>query len=81
MINCLLIQESSCSFVPESFAHARVVGASMRVSYIGTHDSESGFMAGAHIYDKRPCELSEDAIEDGYYVTRCRPIDGMRLVY
>ena len=38
-------------------------------------------MAGAHIYDKRPCELSEDAIEDGYYVTRCRPIDGMRLVY
>ncbi len=38
-------------------------------------------MVASHVYDKRICELSEKAIEEGFYVTRTRPSDGIRLVY
>jgi hypothetical protein len=59
----------------------RLIGASMRVSYTGTVDGEQGIMAASHVYDKRVCELSEKAVEEGYYVTRARPHEGIRMVY
>jgi hypothetical protein len=59
----------------------RVVGASIRVAYTGSVDEEKGFLVGSHVYDKRVCELSDKAVEDGYYVTRTRPSEGLRLVY
>lgn len=78
---CILPNETACTYIPESFAHARLVGASMTVSYIGTAEQESGFMTGSHVYDSVVCGLSEDIIEEGYYTARARPSDGIRLVY
>lgn len=59
----------------------RLVGASMRLAYTGSVQDEMGFFVAGHVYDKRVCELSEKAVEDGYYVTRCRPSEGIRMVY
>lgn len=59
----------------------RLVGGSMRVAYTGSVDEEKGFLVASHVYDKRVCEISDKAVEDGYYVTRTRPSEGIRLVY
>jgi hypothetical protein len=38
-------------------------------------------MVGSHIFDATPWTLNEDVIENGYFVTRGKPHDGIRLVY
>jgi len=38
-------------------------------------------MVGSHIFDQNPFTVSEEIIEEGYFVTRGKPADGMRLVY
>lgn len=53
----------------------------MRVSYIGTSEQESGFFTGAHLFDTTPFNIAEDTIEEGYFVTRAKPSQGIRLVY
>lgn len=72
---------SDSTFIPEKFTEARLVGASMKVSYIGTHDQESGFFTGSHIFDSTPFNINEEHIEEGYFPTRCNPSHGIRLVY
>lgn len=81
-LHCVIpVPESDFLNIQNAFTSVRVVGASIRIGYTGTVDQEQGFMVASHVYDKRVCELSEKAIEDGYYVTRTRPSDGIRLVY
>jgi hypothetical protein len=38
-------------------------------------------MVGAHVFDSTPLTLDEHTIEQGYFVTRKRPSEGIRLVY
>lgn len=65
----------------ENYGSARVVGASMRVQYIGEVQQESGIMVGSHVFDATIGMISEDIVENGYYITRGRPHEGMRLSY
>lgn len=59
-----------------------MVGASIRLTYIGSDDEESGFMSGAHVYNVSPFELSDEVIEEGHFATKnVRPNEGIRLVY
>lgn len=53
----------------------------MRVSYIGSREEESGFMVGSHLMDKPIFNINEEAVEDGHFVTRSKPHQGIRLVY
>jgi hypothetical protein len=34
--NVTFVKESDARYIPKNFSHARLVGASMRISYIGT---------------------------------------------
>lgn len=43
--------------------------------------SESGLMFGSHVFDSTLGRISEDVIENGYYITRGRPHEGIRLAY
>ena len=43
--------------------------------------TESGLMYGSHVMDSTLGRISEDVIENGYYITRGRPHEGMRLAY
>lgn len=38
-------------------------------------------MTGSHLYDKNPFNLSQEAIEEGYFPTQVKPSKGLRLVY
>lgn len=53
----------------------------MRVSYIGTKDDESGFISAGHVFDGNPWLISEERIEEAYMTHRCKPSEGMRMVY
>jgi hypothetical protein len=53
----------------------------MRVSYIGSAQDERGFMVGSHVFDATPLTIDEHTVEEGYFVTRKRPSEGIRLVY
>lgn len=57
------------------------MGASIRISWIGQTDAESGFMTGSHVYNATPFTLNDDLIEEGYMPIRARPHEGIRLVY
>ena len=59
----------------------RLVGASMRVQYIGSVEQEAGFFTGAHIWEKSPAVVSDEIVEDGFYINRGTPREGCRLVY
>jgi hypothetical protein len=43
--------------------------------------SESGLLFGSHVFDSSLGRISEDVIENGYYITRGRPHEGVRLAY
>ena len=43
--------------------------------------TESGLMFGSHVFDSTLGRISEDVIENGYYITRGRPHEGIRLSY
>lgn len=43
--------------------------------------AESGLFVGAHVYDSTLGRISEDVIENGYYISRGRPHEGIRLAY
>ncbi len=43
--------------------------------------SESGLIFGSHVFDSTLGRISEDVIENGYYITRGRPHEGIRLAY
>ena len=73
--------ESRISSMLSAFVALRLVGASIRISYTGTVEGESGMLCGSHVYDKRIVENSEKATEEGFFVTRARPHEGVRLVY
>lgn len=73
--------QGDSTFIPEKFSEARLVGASMRVTYIGTRDEESGFLVGGHLFDSNPWLVTEDAIEESYMHCRAKPSQGMRAVY
>jgi len=79
--NVNFIPQSDSRFIPDKFTDARLVGCSTRVSYIGTVDQESGFFAGSHLFDSTPFTISEENIEDGYFPVRCKPSQGLRMVY
>lgn len=68
-------------YIADSFSHARLVGCSYRVSYIGTRDEESGFLCASHIFSSMPHLIDEQLIEEGYFVTRKRPSEGIRMCY
>jgi hypothetical protein len=53
----------------------------MRVQYIGEAMTESGLLFGSHVMDSTLGRISEDVIENGYYITRGRPHEGIRLSY
>lgn len=73
-------QESS--YIPSNYSAVRLVGASIRVTYIGSEDEESGFMSGSHVYNVSPFELSDEVIEEGHFTSKnVRPKEGIRLVY
>ena len=38
-------------------------------------------MVGSHVFDATPLTIDETTIENGYFVTRKRPSEGMRMVY
>ena len=81
-LHCVIpVLESKIDNLINAFSAFRLIGASMRIGYTGTVDSEQGYLVAAHVYDKRVCELSEKCVEEGFYVTRCRPSEGIRLVY
>lgn len=50
----------------------------MTVQYIGSVEQEAGIFEGAHVYETEPVKISQEIIENGYYVTRGRPREGMR---
>ena len=43
--------------------------------------TESGLFVGAHVYDSTLGRISEDVVENGYYISRGRPHEGIRLAY
>lgn len=47
------------NYIPDKFSQARLVGCSMRISYIGTHDEESGFLCSSHIFTAGPMLIDE----------------------
>lgn len=53
----------------------------MKISYIGTAEQESGFITGSHIFDSTPFTINEEHIEEGYFPTKVKPMEGLRLVY
>jgi len=65
--------QGDSTFIPQKFSEARLVGASMRVSYIGTRDEESGFIVGGHLFDSNPWLITEDSIEESYMSVRVKP--------
>ena len=42
---------------------------------------ESGFITGSHLFDTNPFIIDEEHIEEGYFPTKVRPSEGLRLVY
>lgn len=48
---------------------------------MGTAEQESGFLVGSHVFETGPERVSDEIVENGYFVTRGRPHEGMRLVY
>jgi len=38
-------------------------------------------LTAAHILDNSIGLMSDDIVDNGYYITRCRPSEGARLVY
>lgn len=38
-------------------------------------------MTGSHLYDKTPFTVSQECIEEGYFVTKAKPSQGLRMVY
>ena len=75
------IRETANYPIQDNYASARVVGASIRVQYIGETMTESGLISGSHVFDSTLGRISEDVVENGYYITRGRPHEGMRLSY
>jgi hypothetical protein len=43
--------------------------------------TESGLLVGAHVYDSTLGRISENVVENGYYISRGRPNEGIRLAY
>ena len=43
--------------------------------------AESGLLVGAHVYDSTLGHISENVVENGYYISRGRPHEGIRLAY
>lgn len=68
-------------YLPSHFSHARVVGASIRLCYIGQHDDEEGFIVGSHIYNQQICGITDRDVEEGYHTKRVRPAEGLRMAY
>lgn len=52
----------------EYFAFARIVGASMRVSFVGESDEESGLFVGGHCYDYNVGLLDANKVDTSYHV-------------
>ncbi len=75
------ISECSNDDINKYYASGRVVGCSVRAQYIGEAMSESGLLFGSHVFDSSLGRVSEDVIENGYYITRGRPHEGIRLAY
>ena len=71
--NVDFVEQSDCRYIPDKFSEARLVGASMRISYIGTAEQESGFVIGSHLFDANPFMISEEQIEEGHYVSKGKP--------
>jgi hypothetical protein len=68
-------------YINENWSQVRLVGASIRLSWIGNHDEESGFITGSHVYNATPFTLNEEIIEEGYMPVRGRPHEGVRMVW
>lgn len=43
--------------------------------------TESGLLVGSHVYDSTLGRISENVVENGYYISRGRPNEGIRLAY
>lgn len=74
-------QGGDARYIPEKFAHARLVGCSIKVTYIGSVEEEAGFMTGSHTFTSSPLLLNEEIIEDGYFKTCTKPREGLRMVW
>lgn len=51
------------------------------MQYIGTAEEEAGLLIGSHVHDSSPTVMTDEIIENGFFVSRGRPNEGMRLVY
>lgn len=67
--------------MPENYTYARLVGASIRITWIGPREIESGIMVGSHVFNATPLTLTQDIIEEGYFPVRAAPHEGLRFVY
>lgn len=68
-------------YIVDNFSHVRLVGAVIRLTYIGRVEDESGFMACSHTYGDTPFTVGEDEIEEGWHCLRARPNEGMRMIW
>lgn len=68
-------------YIPNNFSYARLVGCSFRVSYIGTREDESGFLCAAHLFSTMPHLIDEQKVENGFFVCRKKPSEGIRMCY
>lgn len=75
------LNDTNCYQILDFYAQGRVVGCSVRAQYIGEAMTESGLMVGAHVYDSTLGRISENVVENGYYISRGRPHEGIRLAY
>lgn len=74
-------QGESSHYILDSYTSVRLVGASIKVSYIGRADEESGYLVGSQLYGDTPFAIGSDAIEEGYHRAQGRPMEGLRFVY
>lgn len=69
------------TYLHDRYSHVRVVGASVRISYVGAADEEAGMLVGAHLRNTSITGVTNRLIEEGEHVVRSRPHQGLRLSY
>lgn len=48
---------------------------------MGTQEEESGSLVTASVWESQPPFISDEIVENGYYVQRNRPMTGSRIIY
>ena len=67
--------------IPTYYSNVRLLGSSLRLTYIGTAQNVSGMIVSAMIYGYQMSHESVTMVEDGLYVQHRMCQDGMRNIY